>query len=546
MTDFVDQNIDDYNEIRTSRGLWENFWQSLGELYLPNTAEFTREINKGEDLTSGIFDSTPMQARRDLASSIDGLLKSKSRRWFVGSTGDDDLDKLQEVEIWLEDTAERLFKAIYNPKARFIKRTSEVDNELVTYGTGILFIGKSDNHLLFQSMPLSRSYIRENGDGVIDTLYIRHPLTARQAAQRYGEENLGQDTRDALNDKEAKKDKKFDFIQIVKPRENRDTSKSDNKNMPWADIIIDLSSRHLVKEEGFQEFPFAVPRWDTSSSELYARSPAMIAYGDGLTLQAQGETLLTAGQKAVSPPLLVADDSIYGDIRSFPDGITYFDAEAVRETGQSPVTPLFTGADIPLGREMLEDSRDLVWQAFFRDILRLPVGGPQMTAFEVAERREEFIRTVGPVFGSLEEDYTSALVDRAFSIMQREDGFLEPPEVLKNKEVKWITRSPVERARKQIEAVAITRSVEMLTPFIEFQPDLMDNFDGDKIARDTDDIFGYPAKWLRPEEEVLGIRDGRAQQAAAQQAKEDVALAAQTAKTGAESEVIEGQFEEVS
>ncbi len=541
----VQQDIDDWNEIKSSRGLFENSWQELAELMLPNSAEFTSRIVKGEPLVDHIFDSTPEQSRRDLASSMGSLLMSKSRKWFIGSTGDDDLDNDDEVKIWLEETSEKLFNAIYNPKARFVQRTKEVNDELVTFGTAVLFIGKSRNgqNLMFRSVPLSRAFIRENSDGVVDTIFVRDSLTARQAADRYGKDKIGRMTREHLNDKDAKKDKKFDFIQIVKPRKVRDTGKIDNLNMPWSDTIIDLESKHQVRKSGFEEFPFAVPRWDTSSSELYGRSPAMIALPDSLTLQAMGETLLTAGQKAVDPPLLVVDDSVFGSIRSFPGGLTTIDADAARDSAFSPVTPLFTGANIPLGREMQQDARELVQQAFFRDVLRLPAGGPQMTAFEIAQRREEFVRSVGPVFGQLEEDYPSKLVDITFSIMLRQDGFKRPPDVLIGRDIKWVTRSPVERARRQIEAVAMTQAMELLIPFQQSNPDLMDHFDVDQIVRDTDDIFGFPSSWLKPQDQVDGIRQARAEQAEAERTKQDIALAAQTAKTGAESESIEGQLQ---
>jgi hypothetical protein len=44
--------------------------------------------------------------------------------------------------------------------------------------------------------------------------------------------------------------------------------------------------------------------------------------------------------------------------------------------------------------------------------------------------------------------------------------------------------------------------VELLAPFVEADPAIMDNFDGDAIARDTPEIFGLPQRWLRAREEV--------------------------------------------
>jgi hypothetical protein len=125
---------------------------------------------------------------------------------------------------------------------------------------------------------------------------------------------------------------------------------------------------------------------------------------------------------------------------------------------------------------------------------------------EVLERKEEFIRTIGPVFGRLESDYIGQVVERSFKILLRAGALPPPPEVLRGREVGFDYASPVEQARRQIEAAGAARSVELLAPFVEADPAIMDNFDGDAIARDTPEIFGLPQRWLRAREEVESRR----------------------------------------
>lgn len=529
MTKEVEDILARHKNLTNDRRQWEAHWQELAEIMLPRRADFTGHRAEGEKRTEKIFDSTPMQARRGLSSAIDGLLKPKTGRWFSIEVEDEDLNEGDEVKAWLEDTEKRLFKAIYNPRARFVQRSGEVDDELVTFGTGCLFIeGSRDmKGLLFRSITLKRICIAENSEGAIDTIFIDTPLTARQAEQRFGRENIGEKTREAVAGPDAKPDKVFGFLQVIQPRHERDPRRWDNLNLPFSDCTIDVESRHKVSESGFHEFPCAIPRWDTASDELYGRSPAMIALGDSLTLQAQAETVLKAGQKEVDPPLLAADDSVFGNILTYPGGITHFDLEAAKEMGGPPVIPLNTGANIPLGREMQQDSRDLIWAAFFRNVLQLPTDAPKMTATEVLERREEFVRTIGPVFGRLEADYIAVTVERSFNIMMRSGLFGDPPDVLRGRDVQFKMVSPVEKARKQIEAAGVARTMELLAPFIQFQPELVDNFDGDEIARDAPDIFGMPKRWIRSKVQVDAIRSQKAQQ---QQAAALLAGAGQAAQ----------------
>lgn len=517
MTREIEDLLSRHKRLKDQRRVWESHWQELAEVMLPRRADFTTERITGEGRSDHLFDGTPMLARRGLAAAIDGLLKPKTARWFRVRALDERLGEDEAVKRWLEAAEDRLYRALYSRRARFIQRSGEVDEDLVTFGTGVLFIGEGRdlNRLLFRSFHLKDVVLSENGDGEIDTLYITLRLTARQAAERFGEAALGRDTREALKAGEA--DKPFTFLQAVMPRAARDGRRRDSRGLPYASLIADVQSEQLVSESGYHEFPFAVPRWDTSSGEVYGRSPGMIALPDANTLQQMGKTLLVAGHKAVDPPLLVGDDSVLGTPKTFPGGITTFDMQAARDLGRIPVEPLQTGFNLPLGRDMQKDARDQVWAAFFRNVLQLPVDAPRMTATEVLERKEEFIRTIGPVFGRLESDYVGQVVERGFNILLRAGAFPEPPDVLRGQEVVFDYASPVEQARKQIEAAGAARSVELLAPFVQADPAILDNFDGDAIARDTPEIFGLPQRWLRPKEAVDSRREERreAQQAAA-------------------------------
>ena len=502
-----------YRSLKAERRVWESHWQDLAEVFLPRRADFTTTQVAGGKRTERIFDGTPMLARRGLAAAVDGLLKPKTSRWFRLRPRDPELEADDAVKRWVELAEERLWSALYDPRAKFVQRTAEVDDDLVTFGTGVLFVGEAAglDRLLFRSVPLKNALLVEGAEGDVDSLFLLMELSARQAAERFGRARLGAKTLEALEGPEAKPDRRFAFLQAVFPRRERDPRRAGAADLPFASLVVDVESQHKVGEGGFHDFPFALPRWDTASGEVYGRSPAMLALPDANSLQEMGKTLLVAGHKATDPPLLAADDSVLGAIKTFPGGITYFDAETVRDLGRLPVTPLQSGANVPLGREMQNDTRDQIWQAFFRNVLQLPVGAPSMTATEVLERKDEFLRTIGPVFGRLEADYPAVIVERAFGLLDRAGAFPERPERLQGRRLRFSFASPVEQARRQVEAAGAARAVELLAPFVSAQPEIMDHFDGDAIARDTPEIFGLPQRWLRPSETVEGLREGRAQ-----------------------------------
>lgn len=533
MDEKIQSIIDRQKKLADERRAWEGHWQELGDFLLPRRADFGSSLSPGSKRTEKQFDATPLQAARGLAASIDGLLKPKTQRWFSLRAAEASLNESHEVKLWLRTAEDRLFQAFYDPSARFLQRSSEVDLDLVVFGTGLLFIGdRAPGGLVFQSLHLRDSYIAENADGEIDTVFRRLRLTARQAVQKFGRDQIGEKTREALTGE--KMDQEFDFIQAVFPRTDLDPGREDAANMRFASIVIDVESEHLVSESGFRDFPFVVPRWDTATGEVYGRSPGMLALPDIKTLNQIGKTILEAGHKVVNPPLLVPNDGVAANPRTFPGGITPFDPGLLLQTGgRPPITPLHSGANIPMGREMQEDVRQQVWAAFFRNVLQLPFDGPQMTATEIMERKAEFMRVIGPTFGRLEADYTGPMVERAFSVLLRAGAFPEAPAALAGQPLRFEYASPIAKAQKQIDAAALGKTVADLGPLAAQNPAILDNFDDDLMARDIAEANGLPQHWIRAREAVAekrGLRD----QAAAAQAEADglAALADSAAKLG--------------
>ncbi len=536
MANEVQEILDRQEHLDGDRSSWPPHWQELAEVFLPRRATFTTQGRPGDKRTQRIFDSIPMLARRGLTATISGILRPKSSPWFEAEP-DKDLKDDDEVKAWVDDTNEKMFRAIYAPEAKFIKATHEVDDDLVTFGSGCLFVGETHdlNRLLFRSFHLKDCFPAEDEEGTIDTMHIVMRLTARQAVQRYGKDNVGLKVTEALEKQGKEQDKRFKFIWAVQPREERDGTQRDMLNLPVASRVIQVEGEHKVLEEGFHEFPFVFPRWDTASGELFGRSPAMLALPDAKTLQAMGKTILVAGQKAADPPLLMPSDSIIGTPRTMPGGNTYYDAETAKDfRGRPPVVPLITGMDLPITRDMQNDIREQVFSAFFKNIFQPLLEKSGMTATEVLERREEFIRTAGPAFDGLESDYTAPMVELSFNIIQRGGGFLPPPEALQNRDIKFKYVSPVEQARKQIEAAGMARFFELVAPLVGFQPEMMDHIDGDEIMRDAPDVSGMPERWLKSKDRVEAVRKQRAEAQQAAAALEEASQVAEVAKTASD------------
>lgn len=532
MTEREDRLVARYGRLRSDRQTnWDPHFESIARVMHVRRQGFVTQTVEGGRRNDEIYDSTQMQARRALASAIDGLLKPKTSRWVSTRVVDDDLDNEDEVKDWLRFVDDKMLDAIYNPASRFQQASGEVDDDLVSFGTGILHttLHPKMNRLRFVSRHLAKAYIMVDQDGAAIGIFSCERMAARDAEQFFRERSVGPGEIAEKFLADEKPDEKIEYVHIVIARTNRDVTRVGPANMPFASLWVEVTKKALILESGFEEFPFAIPRWDTASGETYGRSPAMIALPDANTLQAQGKTLLKAGQHAVIPPLFAPSDSMSSRAKLTSGAINFYDLEAASQSRISqPIFPLNTGANMPLGRDMQQDTRDLIWSAFFRNVLNLPVNGPQMTATEIIERKEEFVRTIGPVFGRLESDYLAPTVDRVFGIMMREGAFGEIPDILKGRDIRFEFRSPVERIRKQIDALNAQKTIEQTALAMQATGDesVMDWIDTDKYVKMVDEANGSDI--IRGQGEVDERRKARAEQAEAAAQGEDIerALAA--------------------
>lgn len=492
--------------LKAARSGWESHWQSLAELLRTERADFTATQQPGGERRGKVFDSTPQQAVRGLASALDGLLKGRQTRWFRIRSEDVDLSMDSEVDAWLRDVDARMWRAIFDEKARFSDRSFEVDLDLVTFGTGVFFVEEIVGRgLNFRAFHLRDTLVAENNLGEIDTVFRSFTYTARQAAQQFGEERLGPKTREVLSGAgTGKPEQRFRFLHVVMPRDDAARAAAE---LRFVSLWIDVESEHLIGEGGYHEFPYAVPRWETVTGEVYGRSPGMLALADAQTLNAMSATLLKAGQKAVDPPLLVAQEGLVSSVRLFPGGINYVDYSAV-PSGRPPIDPLQSGAQMPLGLEMENQRRDMIWAAFFRNVLQLPVEAPQMTATEVLQRKQEFLRVIGPTFARLEASYIAPMVNRVFGLMMRGGGFAPLPAALRGQRPRFEFDSPVSQAQKQIEALAMRGALEQAAPLIQLDPAAADNIDKDKAVRLIFEANGAEGL-LRGADDVAGLRQAR-------------------------------------
>lgn len=549
MHDLVRDIIETTKSLKSARTQLNLLWEEVAEVLAPERSGFGLTTPATVRRGSAIYDTQPITAKRSLVNALGSMLRPKSAapgKWFDIVPEDEDLLDDRATKEWVEFAEERLWKALYNPRAKFIEATGEVDDDLVTFGTGAGFISTRPDQkgLSFRSFHLNSVYLEVDSQNDVIAAYITERLTSKQAADKWGDENLGAKTQEDLRSNTAQQTpKKFEFYWYVGTRHVRDPRIENNLNMPIASCVIDVESEHKVVEEGFQEFPFFFPRWDTRSGEVYGRGPGVLALPDVLTLNQMGKTMLRGLHRAVDPPWLLPSDSMASAPNMAPGKVSYYDAKAIRKLGLSaPFQQMESRANIPWGLNAQATMREQLLALFYRNVLNLPISAPQMTATEVIQRREEFVREIGAVFGRLESDYTGPLVERAFNIMLRKGAFGDsqsiPPE-LQSTGVNFRFASPIEKAKRQIEEATVMQGVDKVLAVGQIKPEIMERFNWDEIGKFIAESGDFPQDLTLDDAEVEKRRKATAA-AQAQEQKIQLMERAASAAGSLPSGAIEG------
>lgn len=511
-----------YESAKTRRDNWDTHYQELADYMLPRKADIVKKRSRGEKRMERIYDGTALQSIDLMAAFLHGMLTSGSAPWFHLDIKDTDINRDDDVREWLQDSSKRMMRAF--TQSNFETEVHESYVDLVVFGTSCLFTEMDGRDLRFSTRHISEYYAQEDQFGMVNTVFRNYKMTAEQAIERFGEDNVTQFIKKAY---EKRPDEDVEILHSVMPRTGRDRTKPDNKNMPFMSCYICMGSKEIISEGGFEELPYVVPRFLKATGEVMGRSPAMTALPDVKMLNLMSKTIIQAAQKQIDPPLLVPDDGFLLPIRTQPGGLNFY-----RAGSRDSITPLQTGANIPIGLNMEEQRRSAIRQAFYVDQI-LSSSGANMTATEVIQRQEERMRVIGPVLGRLMNEMLRPLIDRVFALMLRNGMLAEPPEILQGRDIDIEYVSPLARAQKSNSLNNTMRALEILMPLAEALP-VGDHIDPDGLVEHITDALGVPKTTLRSSREVAETRQQRAEQEQMmqqrQQEQQDVYTAAQAAQ----------------
>ena len=510
--------------LKADRSLWDSMWQEIADNIVFRKASITGRRTPGSKLTNKMYDSTATMCAEDLAAWIHSNLTSMGMEWFsLRMRGMEDDKEVQEA---LDECKRIQFAAIRD--SNFAGEWIEVLNDLVTFCTGAMYFEENDivhpgfNGLNCIAMSPGTYSIIEGRDGRVQGLFRELELRAQEAYDRWGDEVSDDVKKDVVKNPS----KMHTFLHAVFLSKWFGGQHKTQKM--YASYYLDNKKKTVMSQGGYDYFPFIVIPWRRESGESYGRGPGWTALPDIKTIHKASELALKEWALSILPPLQMVDQGVIGSVRWTPGGITI-----VKKDGD--LRPMETGARFSDNRLKKEDLKQGIREVFHGDKVKfIPPRNEtgQMTAYEVSRRYELANQLLGPTCGNIIFHGLDRFIEATFNMMNVGDAFRPYSDQLPE-DVRVEYESPLARSQRMQALDAINGTLEAITPMIELQPDVVDNFKLDDAVRHVAEVKGFPAKLINSEAEKQDIRDNR-EEAQRQQAElEQAAIAARTAKDAA-------------
>lgn len=487
----------------SKRSTYLSLLQEIADNFYYERADFTYQRNFGSEYADHQATSYPTMIRRDLGNQLGSMLRPTTQQWFKMSLMEGDPDI--EGERYLEWVTKGMHRQMYSRKSQFSRATKQGDHDFAAFGQCVIQIRPNSyvNRLLYQNWHLKDCAWMENQDGEIDFFVRQWKATARDLVSQFGDKT-SQKVRNKL-DKEP-----FTTFRIYHIVCAAEYYSEDAKGKDYFSIYYDIDNDTLLEVVPMWDFEYVIPRWQTVSGSQYAFSPATItALPDARLIQAMTVSLLEAGEKAVNPPMVATHEAVKSDVSIYAGGITWVDAEYDERLGDAlrPLTQDYRG--LPFGFEMQEDMRIQLTKCFYLDRLRLPVNAPEMTAYEVGQRVQQYIREAMPIFEPMEYEYNGALCDLSFRRMMRMGAFGNPkdnmPKSLSNREIKFDFESPLHDAIEQQKGQKFLEAKALIAEAAALDGSAYASIDVTTALRESLMGIGTPAVWIRSQSELEAV-----------------------------------------
>ena len=508
------------DHLYSNRGSLLSMWQDVMRNFAPASADYTSTHTLGEDYAADLATSYPLLVARDLTDSFSSMLRPNgvaySEMYVEGLKDHDSLS-------WLEWASGVQKRAKEHRPAMFDATMKECDRDFALLGNAVLSVETmpDKSSLLYRAWHLRDVVWSDDLGGLPECVHRKWVPTLAVLVRTFGLKKLHPTLQEKWRDPKNRY-MEVRCRHVVVPADMYDGNVRFRTKL--VSVFIDEDNCHEMEVTGQRRLKYVIPRWRRIKGVQYAISPAVeCALPEARLLQAMVLTLLTAGEKAVDPPLLAVEGIIRSDLDTRAGAVIWRGQEYDEHMNGSALQPILSDKNgLPFGLEMANRSEMLLRMSMYLDKLELPIrGGAEMTAYEFSKRVEQYIRQVSHLFEPVEVEYTGGVEEATFAELM-DNGAFGPvesiPEELSEADVRFRFRNPIRDAAESGKGEVFLESLGLVKAASEIDPSATLVMDIKPALRDA--ILGKrgPTSWLRTPEAIEAAEEEEDERMQAEQA----------------------------
>ena len=546
-----DQQLQRFNELKAQMSGFLPYWRDLSDYVDPTTSRYLltdRNRNTRNLRNTKVINGRATLARETLVHGFMSGVTNPARPWFQFRAQDPDLNKYRPVKVYLDTVRQRTAEIFL--KSNLYTTLPLVYAGISTHATAAFEIMEDEASVIrCYDYPIGSYYLGTNDRLAVDTAYRQFQMTVGQLVQKFGLKNVTEATANAYRQKQF--DRWVTVMRAVEPNRMRNPDGFEAKNKLFSSSYWEWGSEpdKYLRLSGFDGFPVIAPRWQVVGEDVYGSScPAMRALGDTIQLQMEERRKATLVDKHNTPPMTAPTSLEKKLISNLPGGITYVDVLSGQQGMQPAYQTNLTGMQFLL--QDIGELGDRIDEHYYKNLFMLVSQlDREATAFEIAQRQEEKLLGLGPVYMRLNDELLDPTVNRTVEIMVKRskpywEGLLNgdpllppPPPELMGAGLVIEYNSVLNQAMKAVGINAIERTFTFAGNMSQAFPEVLDNFNADRAVELYADINGTPPEVLNDEQTRMQIRAQRAQKMQAQQNLEAAQAGSQAVKNLATSPV---------
>ena len=539
MANRVDILLSRNDKLKSEKATLHGIYELISEYVFNKKYNLARTPNGGIFVDGDIYDNSGLRANSIMANvMVNNLWPNGPRTFRINPTND--TPDTAEIKEYFKYANNQIHSVMDNVRAGLVTALDEYMLDQGSYGISGIYVSETEQDIScpvrYTAWDIKSMCIDEGTDGLVDTVFVEIEMSVRNAVKEYGLEALGAKTQKAFL--EGNLEEKIKILHVIEPRLERNPKKFGVKDMPIASVHIEIASRKIIKESGFEEMPVFVGRFIKVLGEKYGRSPAMVAMPDILEANAVREAISIATEKQLDPPLAVYDDGSLGGgtIETSAGAINVFSVSGRINNGR-PIEPLYTVGELQSSYNHIETLKESINNHFYLDRLLDFNNETRMTLGEAQLRNALRGQSLGTFYARQEMEVITPLIKRTINILLKRgllgviQGSQEEIELLKNGirpvyipnvlverilmgadvyEIDFV--SPAKRTMQSEELQGIIETANFAVGVAPALPEILDNIDIDKMLNRVAKLSGAPLEVLKDSETVQSLRKARAEQ----------------------------------